>query len=283
MSRISPQHGRGRGRGDARDPDAGRRLRRRSSLLPTTLLGLLLTACAPAPLARVADDPPGPRFDVGRDTFAFPNLVRAERPGWNDAFANYCIIMARAAGQFFRAARFDPEAPPVSSAEYTRLTREVLATPPWAPPRPAAARIVIPGHPDLRALSRAEEGAVKAAFGSNVLSMAHWRNWRVAVPLSPEHQARVASGLREEVDAGRPAPLMITNFPHADLLNHAVLVYDYRTSAGVVEFLAYDPNDPGSPLSLHFDAATRGFWVEPLPYSPPGRVRAFRLYTSPWL
>src|SRR5437867_6828597 len=91
MSRISPQHGRGRGRGDARDPDAGRRLRRRSSLLPTTLLGLLLTACAPAPLARVADDPPGPRFDVGRDTFAFPNLVRAERPGWNDAFANYCI------------------------------------------------------------------------------------------------------------------------------------------------------------------------------------------------
>ncbi|HSE96536.1 MAG TPA: hypothetical protein VLD61_11645, partial [Methylomirabilota bacterium] len=148
--------------------------------------------------------PAGLPFAVGRDTFAFANLVRAERPGLNDAFANYCLIMARAAGQFYRFARFDPQAPAVSSGEYTRLTRAVLDREVWAPPVPAAERVVVPGYPDLHAFSRAQEAAIKAAFGSNVLSMMHPRTWRVAVALWPQHQAGVAHALRDEVDAGRP-------------------------------------------------------------------------------
>lgn len=248
------------------------------------LLGLLVTACASVPPAPVAVHPAEParaRFEVTRDAFAFPNLVRAEQPDRREVFANYCLIMARAASQFFRFARFAPAEPPVTPEEYTRLTREVTGIAPWAPPRTQGERVVIPGYADLHAFSRAEERAIKAAFGSNVLSMVHWRTWRVGLAFSPEHQHGLALELVRELEAGRPAPLMITNFPHADLLNHAVLVYDYRRQAAVVEFLAYDPNDPGGPLSLHFDPATRAFWVEPLAYSPPGRIRAFRLYTSP--
>lgn len=281
MSHVFPRDQRGRGRGEARDP---RWWRRRSLLVPTTLLGLLVPACAvvpPAPVGVRPAEPARARFEVGRDAFAFPNLVRAEHPDGREVFANYCIIMARAASQFFRFARFAPDEPPVTPEVYTRLTREVTAIAPWAPPRTQGERVVIPGYPDLHAFSRAEEPAIKAAFGSNVLSMVHWRTWRVGVAFSPEHQRGLALELVRELEAGRPAPLMITNFPHADLLNHAVLVYDYRRQTAVVEFLAYDPNDPGSPLSLHFDPATRGFWVEPLTYSPPGRIRAFRLYTSP--
>jgi hypothetical protein len=41
--------------------------------------------------------------------------------------------------------------------------------------------------------------------------------------------------------------------------------------------------DPGSPLGVHFDPASAAFWVEPLPYGPPGRIRAFRVFTSPLL
>lgn len=248
------------------------------------LLGLLLSACATAPVGTGEDlsaRGPGTAFDVARDGFAFANLVRAENPARNGAFANYCLIMARAASQFFRAARFAPAAPAVAPDEYTRLTRRVLATPPWDEPRELAERVVIPGYPSLAAFSRDQEAAIKAAFGSNVLSMAHWRTWRVAVAFSPEHQASLARELVREAHAGRPAPLMLTNFPDPDLLNHAVLVYGYRQHTDSVEFLAYDPNDPGNPLDLHFDHATRGFWVGPLTYSPPGRIRAFRLYTSP--
>jgi hypothetical protein len=222
-------------------------------------------------------------FEVGRDTFGFPNLVQAHNPERDQAFSNYCIVMARAAGQFFRFARFAPDRPAASPEEYARLVRAVMAVDPWAPPRAEAARVVIPGYASLRDFSRAHEEAVKATFGSAFLSMLHWRTWRVGVPLGAGHQRHVARELRQEIDAGRPVTLMITNFPDPDVLNHAVLAYDYRVSRTVLEFLAYDPNDPDSPLGLHFDPATDAFWVEPLPYSPPGRIRAFRLFGSPLL
>jgi hypothetical protein len=243
-------------------------------------LGLLVAACASVPPADPSSAGPR-RFEIERDAFAFPNLVRAQRPGWNDEFANYCLVMARGAGQFYRVARFAPDRPAVSPAEYDRLVRVVLAWPPWAPPASEAERVVIPGFADLRGFSAAHEGILKAAFGSNVLSMVHWRTWRVGVDFPPEHQERLAGELVGEVDAGRPAPLMITNFPHEDILNHSVLVYGRRPTRQGIEFLAYDPNDPGSPFALYWDGASRGFWVGPLTYSPAGRVRAFRLYTSP--
>jgi hypothetical protein len=244
------------------------------------LLALLATACASLP----PPDTSGTGrsgFELAPDTFAFANLVRAERPGWNDDFANYCLVMVRAASQFYRFARFAPEQPVGSPAEYQRLLQALLARPPWTPPVPESERVVIPGFVNLRAFSAAHEGLLKRAFGSNVLSMVHWRTWRVGVDFPPEHQERLARELAHEVDADRPVPLMITNFPHEDLLNHAVLVYARRAAQQGTDFLAYDPNDPGSPFTLYYDDAVRGFWVGPLTYSPPGRVRAFRLYTSP--
>jgi hypothetical protein len=243
-------------------------------------LGLLAAGCAGVPPAASAARPRG-RFELPRDVFAFANLVRAERPGWNDGFANYCLVLARAAGQFYRFARFAPDRPPVAADEYGRLVHAVLARPPWAPPAAEAERVVIPGYGDLHAFSAAEEGVVKRALDSNVLSMLHWRTWRVGVDFPPAHQARLARELAAEVEAGRPAPVMITNFPHEDLLNHAVLVYARRPAQQGTDFLAYDPNDPGTPFTLYYDARARAFWVGPLTYSPPGRVRAFRVYTSP--
>ena len=276
---------------ETRGPGEPRQLRARWPIHGAVLaaVGVLLTACAGSPPAGTGSASAPVQFEAPRDTFAFANLVRAERPGRNDAFANYCIVMTRGANQFFRFARFAPAAPRVSPAEYTRLTREVLSRPAWEPPAPDDQRVVIPGYPDLHTLSAAQEAAVKAAFDSNILSMIHWRNWRVAVAFSPEHQEGVARELLAEIDAARPVTLMITNYPDEDLINHAVLVFDYRVPhdasgrrAGI-EFKAYDPNDPGSPLEIHYDRATRAFWVAPLTYGPPGRIRAFRLYTSAFL
>ena len=271
---------------DAGGTSRPRRLRSAHRVALPLLTGLLLSACAatPAPdLSGAAREPRAAGFVLERDAFAFPNLVRAEWPDRPVGFANYCIIMARGATQFFRFAHFAPDRPPVADAEYTRLTAEVMQVPAWHAPWPPDRRIVIPGYASLRELSRAREAAVKAAFDSSFLSMLHWRTWRAALPLSAEHQAQLARELADEVAAGRPAPLMISSFPVEDYLNHAVLVYDYRSSAGAVEFLAYDPNDPANALGLHFDPASRGFWVEPLPYGPPGKVRAFRIYASPFL
>lgn len=253
------------------------------------LLGLALAACAPSGRASpLPPDRPAPRisgrFEFGPDTFAFRNLVRAHNPERRIAFANYSILTSRAANQFFRFARFAPDQPPVTPGEYTRLTRAVMAVDTWEPPRPAGQRVVIPGYADLHAFSRVQEAPIKAGLGSNVLSIVHWRTWRVVLPLPPGHQPRVARELMQELDAGRPAVLLITNLPAPDLLNHGILAYDYRRlRSGIVEFLAYDPNDPDKPLGVHFEPESRRFWAGPLPYAPPGRIRVFRLYTSPLL
>src|SRR5262245_6084853 len=251
-----------------------------TALAMSMAVGLLVTACAAAPPA-VPPDTGRARFDLDHDAFAFANLVRAERPGLNDDFANYCLLIARGASQFYRFARFAPDQPPASADEYERLVRAVFARAPWTPPATEADRVVIPGYADLRGFSAAHEATIKSALGSNVLSMMHVRTWRVGVDFSPEHQERLARELIAEVEAGRPAPVMITNFPHDDLLNHSVLVYDRRSGQQGTDFMAYDPNDPGSPLTLYYEQGARAFWVGPLTYSPPGRVRAFRLYTSP--
>jgi hypothetical protein len=248
------------------------------------LLALLLPACASAPpIERPAARAAQAEFAVGRDTFAFPNLVRANTPGRPHDFANYCIIMARGASQFFRFARFAPDESPRPDADYTRLTGEVLAITPWEAPWPAERRVVIPGYADLHAFSRGRESAIKAAFGNQWPGVFAFRNWRVVWSQSGAHQAGLAHELVEEVGSGRPVPLFITSFPVPDYVNHVVLVYDYRPSAGVVEFLAYDPNDPDNPLSLHFDPVSRAFWIEAVPYGPAGRIRAFRLFGSPLL
>src|SRR5262249_47022853 len=151
---------------------------------------LLLASCAGrlAPPAAAIPDRPTAAFEVGRDTFAFPNLVRAEHPERTVDFANYCIIMARAANQFFRFARFDPAAPPATDPKSPRLVQSVLDVGPWEAPRPAKQRIAIPGYPDLHAFSAAREPAVKAAFGWSRATIVHWRNWRSVFPLGSEHQ-----------------------------------------------------------------------------------------------
>jgi hypothetical protein len=269
-------------RASTRGRDALRSRRRRpvTALGIVATVGLLATACAGVPPAGAPVTGRG-AFDLEHDTFAFANLVRAERPGWNDAFANYCLLIARGASQFYRFARFAPDQPAASRDEYDRLVHAVLARPPWTSPVTEADRVVIPGYADLRSFSATHEAMIKTALGSNVLSMVHWRTWRVGVDFPPEHQERLARELIAEVDAGRPAPVMITNFPHEDLLNHSVLIYGRHPAQQGTDFAAYDPNDPGSPLTLYYDEGARAFWVGPLTYSPPGRVRAFRLYSSP--
>ena len=248
-------------------------------------IALLGTACASAdrapwsssaqPAAAVAG------FAVGRDTFAFPNEVRAHQPDRDDLYANYCFVLARGVRQFFRFARFDPGVPRLTFAEYVERVRAVAARPPWHDETPPAERVVIPGYANLREFSQAQEAAVKEGLGGRFWTFVHWTNWRVTFPVTGEHQAAVAQETIAELAAGRLVQLLVTNWPKPEL-NHTVIVYAYRPRPEGVEFVVWDPIEPAASGHVTFETGRGRFWASRMYDTAPGVIRAFRMYHS-WL
>jgi hypothetical protein len=246
------------------------------------LLALVTAACAHAP-ARPAGAPPAtarvPAFAFADDTFSFPNLIRARNPDAPDLYANYCFVLARALRQFHQFARFEPAAPRAAAAEYTRLVEAVTSRAAWEPALSAAERIVIPGYPNLRALTADQEAAVKAGLGSRFWTWVHWTNWRVTMPVPDGHQAAVLDEIMAEVSAGRLVQLLVTNWPKQEL-SHTVVVYGYRHVDGGVELTMWDPNDPSEPGAILFDAQHGRFIATHVYDTRVGPIRAFRMYYS---
>jgi hypothetical protein len=258
----------------------------RGAVWPVLLL--VAVAAAGCVSARPLDDavrvaPPAPAIRFGVDTLAFPNESRTKNRGKPDLYANWCFVMARAVTQFHRFARFDAAAPRLPAAEYTERVRQVTSRPPWHDPLPPDDRVVIPGYASLHDFSRAEEAAVKAGLDGRTWTWFHWTNWRVAFPMPDGQQEAVARETLEELRAGRLVQWLVTNLPTFEL-NHTVIVYDYRVTAGPgIDFIVYDPNDPARPGLIRFDRGEQRFWSARVYDTGVGPMRAFRMYYSPLL
>lgn len=220
-----------------------------------------------------------PAFSFSGDTFAFPNLIAARHPGESGIYAHYCFVLARGVRQFAQFARFDPTLPKLDHAGYVERVRQVVARPAWDDAVPLDDRVVIPGYPNLRALSRDEESAVKEGLGSPFWTWVHWTNWRVMLPVDGSHQQGVAHEIVDELRAGRLVQLLVTNWPKPEL-NHTVVAFASRPIAGGVEFFVWDPNNPDGPGIMTWNSSTRRFWATNLYDTEPGPIRAFLMYYS---
>lgn len=244
---------------------------------------VLAAACASAPpvspVLRSAERLVVPGFVFERDTFAFPNEIRAKTPDRDDLYANYCFVLARSLRQFFLSARFDPAAPRLDREGYVERVRRVVSRPPWQPALPPAERVVIPGYANLREFSRAEESAVKEGLGGRFWTFVHWTNWRVTFPVSQEHQAHVLEEIREDLAAGRLVQLLVTNWPKPEL-NHTVVAFESHADGAETALTVWDPNEPGAPGTITFDTARGRFWATRVYETHPGVIRVFRMYYS---
>lgn len=252
------------------------------------LVVLMLVGCASAPAAR------GLRpFDFARDTLAFTNetlweysvdpvtgrQVHARRPD-PPTFALRCFPMARVARQFHLHARFEPDRPRLSAAETSRRVDAVLARSPRTGSTPED-RIVLPGYTGLRELSADRMGPMQRQVGGAWQSYAQRGNWRMVFPFSAAHQARQAERFRSKIDAGEVPVAHVVTFP-ALTINHGVLLHAVRATADGLEFDAYDPNSPASPLTLTFDRATRRFHMPATRYFIGGPVDLYEVYGDAW-
>src|SRR5262245_57963974 len=110
---------------------------RRVKLLAFALAVVVVAGCDSTHgdyAAAVTGDAAVRDFSFARDTFAFPNEIRAFSDDRPDLYANYCFVVARGLRQFFQFARFDPAAPRLDRAAYVDLVRRVAARPPWRTP-----------------------------------------------------------------------------------------------------------------------------------------------------
>jgi len=253
-------------------------------VLPVLLAGGCAAALPP-------HAPPHPPFRFRDDVFAFSNqtlwLYRVDPSTGKFAgtprqdppdFAFRCAGMARAARQFFEAARFDPAAPGLDEAGYERLVREVLATDPRKPP---AERIVIPGQRDLRDFSTRHEELLKTLLPGAAPSYLQRGNWRMIYPFGARHQAALAGRLLDELARGWTPIVHVLRFPERSI-NHFVLVYRADETPEEIRFEVYDPNSESEAVTLAYDRASHTFSYPRTRYFVGGGVKAYEVYDG-WL
>jgi len=260
----------------------------RRCLLLLALMGALCGCATTSPSPTKGDRP----FNFPTDTFAYANeLVWEyhfdEQGKWTSSprqpkpdYTHHCFVVARSARQFFNHARFDPSQPIAGAETYRRLIHQVVFRRPSRPVSDSA-RIVIPGYPNLRAFSQAQEPLLKAECGGAWQSYFQRGHWRTIAPFSRHHQERMADQLLKDLKENRPPVVHLLRFPQLTI-NHAVVLFDVAETQAEICFVAYDPNNPGHPVSLTYDRASRTFSFPANDYFPGGPVNVYEIYRG-WL
>jgi hypothetical protein len=253
-------------------------------------LSLLTVAAGCASVRPTAG--PGRPFNFERDTFAYANEtvfhyedgthVTSPKPQNEEvAYARRCFIMAAGTIQFWKHARFDPQAPPVPAAELARRIREIRDKAAWWPGEPTEKRVVFPCFASLHDLSEREGRLLRANLGAGWTTYFHLRKFPMPFKPSRTHQARLCEELRSWLRQGHPMVVWLYNFPQVDI-NHAVTVFEEAASppSGQVAFNVYDPNYTVAPRLLTYDPQTQTFSYGKTFYFAGGPVNVRQMYTS---
>ena len=253
-------------------------------------LGLLsiLAGCASVKSTAGAGRP----FDFQRDTFAYANelvfnsqngvhVAATNSPNHEHSYTRRCFIMAAGVVQFWKHARFDPQAPPVSEAELGRRIRRVRNLATWWPSEPPGNRVVFPGFASLRDLSVRAGPLLRANMGAGWTTYFHPRKFPMPFVPSPDYEALLCDDLQHWLQQGHPMVVWLYNFPSVNI-NHAVTVFEETEGLRIdqIAFHVYDPNYTDAPRTLMYDTVTRTFSYGRTFYFPGGPVHARPMYTS---
>jgi hypothetical protein len=212
----------------------------------------------------------GHPFSFARDTFAFANETVLEYHQGHGSrrhengrqkpkrFTQHCFVMSRGVAQFRTFARFDPALPPLDDKELAARIRKVTSRPPWTAPLAIQDRVIIPGYPDLRALSRARTEIVQRNIGLGWTTYFRFGNGRIFLPHGAAQQARTQVKLERALARGEFFVAYLTTLPESLSINHGVLVYGQQKTSGrgnhlrKLRYRVYDPNHSDRPRTLEW-------------------------------
>jgi hypothetical protein len=251
-------------------------------------LSLLLASAAVLPAYEPPSAPAPRSFHYDTDSFAFANetvwnyvngsvQADANSVAHKREYTRRCFVVTRAAVQFWKFARFDPHAPPLSADQLARRIREVTARSVWLSALPPAQRIAFPGYASLRALSATNPSIFQANIGLGWPVYFRAGNAPIAVPLSPATEATLNNEIFHDLGLNYPTIVWLYRFPSLSI-NHVVIVISGHKDGAHFHYLVYDPNYTDGPKKLEFDARTQTFSYQPTFYFKGGDVDARAIY-----
>src|SRR2546423_1189460 len=228
-------------------------------------------------------------FNYQRDTLSFANWtvftyenghIVPQKNKFGHHYSRRCFVMTRTVGQFYKFARFEPNAARLDERELQKRIRAVTRKPPWHDPLPPEKRIVIPGYRNLRELSAANTELMQRNIGLGLVVYLRPGNVRMFYLHDKNYQAKMHDQLEQELARQEFFIAYLSDFPILHI-NHSVLVYRHsrsRSADGSDHYLVYDPNHPERPRHLEWLPQKREFSYEKDREFSGGFTRVFQIY-----
>jgi len=240
--------------------------------------------------ARGYDAPPFPAPEPLKypdDTFAFKNetvwnyvggAVEPEKD--RDHVREYtrrCFVLSRSVVQFWKFARFEPDARRISPAELARRIRQVTERSVWLPALAPKDRVVIPGYRDLREASAGMPYVFQANIGRGWPIYFRPGNIVIASWVTRAMEDRLNGEIFRDLRMNTPTILWVYRFPSLKM-NHVVVVYAGTRDGGGYHYHVYDPNYRDRFSHLEYDPKARTFSFQPVYFFKGGPVTVRSMY-----
>ena len=235
-------------------------------------------------------------FQFHRDTFAFANSTVWEyRAGEHvrkienskekkERYTRRCFVMSRAACQFHKFARFDPQAAPLDDKTLAARIRVLAHKQPWLEPLPPEQRIVFPGYVNLRQMSEKRGRVLQENLGLGWPTYGRIGNFRMFFVHGVKYQEHSHAELEATLARGEMFVAYLSDYPWLHI-NHSVLIYDKkpaRPGSKIDRYICYDPNHPDAPRELKWSSAQRLFNFQKDEEFVGGYTRIYHVYGKPW-
>lgn len=232
---------------------------------------------------------PSAGFNFHPDTLSFANTTvfeyhegeivsRFSRK--SDRYTRRCFVMTRTVEQFYKFARFEPNAPRLEERELRKRIRAVTRMQPWRDPLPPQKRTVFPGFHNVREMSQANTRLLQRNIGLGWVAYLRVGNGRMFYLHGKGYQEKTHRLLEDTLARGEFFIAYLSDFPILHI-NHSVLIYKHdRPSSpdGTVHYLVYDPNHPEGPRHLEWHPEKREFSYQKDKQFTGGFTRVFQVY-----
>jgi hypothetical protein len=257
------------------------------SLLRRIFLSLVLLLPGTAQAYTPPTSTPARPFTYPDDTFSFKNetvwnyvggeVLPDQRTDGEHGYTRRCFVLTRASMQFWKFARFDPAAAPLSADELAHRIREVCARSVWLPALGAKDRIVIPGYRSLREASTRMPSVFQDNIGLGWPFYFRAGNIVIVSWVSRALEAHLNDEIFHDLQMETPTMIWMYRFPSLKM-NHVVVIYSGTRDASGYHYRVYDTNYRDGWKRLDFDPRTRTFTYQPVYYFKGGPVTVRSIY-----